>query len=54
MTKHMENYHNIIIVGNYINFKQSDPIKELIKIVSLVTQQSKELLLYEIENALSL
>jgi len=32
----------------------SNKQKELIKIVSLITQQSKELLLYEIENALSL
>ena len=32
----------------------SDKQKELIKIVSLVTQQSKELLAYEIENALAL
>lgn len=32
----------------------SDKQKELIKIVSLVTQQSKELLAYEIENALTL
>lgn len=36
--------------ANLLSHKQ----KELIKIVSLVTQQSKELLAYEIENALSI
>ena len=48
------------IMENFINKVDSksellsNKQKELIKIVSLVTQQSKELLLYEIENALSL
>lgn len=48
------------IMENFINEVSnksellSNKQKELIKIVSLITQQSKELLLYEIENALSL
>ena len=47
------------IMENFINEVSnkskllSNKQKELIKIVSLITQQSKELLLYEIENALS-
>ncbi len=48
------------IMENFINEVSnksellSNKQKELIKIVSLITQQSKKLLLYEIENALSL
>ena len=43
----MENFINEVQATNqnYLAIKQ----KELIKIVSLITQQSKELLLYEIE-----
>ncbi len=47
----MENFINVVSnKSELLSYKQ----KVLIKIVSLLTQQSKELLLYEIENALSL